>query len=169
MNKWTCVLAPTTCWVKDVKFTRSNSYSIVKSIWWNPVIHFESCIENLICERYLFIALHRYRFFFYKLKVCVNSAITWASLCHFYNSPDKCYFFSRLKFFFLNSFIHTCMHCLGHFSPSPRPPLPHFPPQFQAGPVLPLSLILLKKREKHNKEDKVFLLVELRIAIQKYS
>jgi hypothetical protein len=28
---------------------------------------------------------------------------------------------------------------------------------------------LLKKRHKHNKEDKAFLLVELRIAIQKYS
>jgi hypothetical protein len=27
---------------------------------------------------------------------------------------------------------------------------------------------LLKKRDKNNKEDKVFLLVELRIAIQKY-
>jgi hypothetical protein len=47
--------------------------------------------------------------------------------------------------------------------------LPFSPPQFQAGPVLPLSLILLKKRHKHNKKDKVFLLVELRIAIQKYS
>jgi archaellum biogenesis protein FlaJ (TadC family) len=44
-----------------------------------------------------------------------------------------------------------------------------FLPQFQAGPVLPLSLILLKKRDKLNKEDKAFLLVELRIAIQKYS
>jgi hypothetical protein len=40
---------------------------------------------------------------------------------------------------------------------------------FQAGPVLPLSLILLKKRHKPNKEDKAFLLVELRIAIKKYS
>jgi hypothetical protein len=38
-----------------------------------------------------------------------------------------------------------------------------------AGPVLPLSLILLKKIHKHNKEHKAFLLVELRIAIQKYS
>jgi hypothetical protein len=28
---------------------------------------------------------------------------------------------------------------------------------------------LLKKRDKPNEEDKVFLLVELRIAIQKYS
>jgi hypothetical protein len=42
-------------------------------------------------------------------------------------------------------------------------------PQFQAGPVLPLSLILLKKRHKHDKEDKAFLLVELRIAIQRDS
>jgi hypothetical protein len=46
---------------------------------------------------------------------------------------------------------------------------PPFPPQFQTGPVLPLSLILLKKRHEHNKEDKVFLLVELRIAIQRDS
>jgi hypothetical protein len=28
---------------------------------------------------------------------------------------------------------------------------------------------LLKKRHKHNKENKAFVLVELRIAIQKYS
>jgi hypothetical protein len=47
----------------------------------------------------------------------------------------------------------------------PSPPLSPLPPQFQAGPVLPLSLILLKKRHKPDKEDKVFLLVELRIAI----
>jgi hypothetical protein len=58
---------------------------------------------------------------------------------------------------------------LGHFFPLPPSPiLSTFTPQFQAGPVLPLSIILLKKRDKHNKEDKVFLLVELRIAIQKY-
>jgi hypothetical protein len=58
------------------------------------------------------------------------------------------------------SFIHMCVHCLGHFSPlSPSPqPLPS--PNFQIGHVLPLSLILLKKRHKHNKEDKVFLLVK---------
>jgi hypothetical protein len=46
------------------------------------------------------------------------------------------------KIFF--SFIHMCIHCLGHFST--LPPLPYIPPpQFQADPVLPLSLILLKK------------------------
>jgi hypothetical protein len=53
---------------------------------------------------------------------------------------------------------------LGHFSPLPlSPALSPFTPQFQADPVLSLSLVLLKKR------DKVFLLVEFRIAIQKYS
>jgi hypothetical protein len=63
-----------------------------------------------------------------------------------------------------------CIHYLGHFSPLlPFPTFPPFLPQFQAGPVLPLSLVLLKKRDKPNKKDKVFLLVELRIAIQKYS
>jgi hypothetical protein len=51
----------------------------------------------------------------------------------------------------------------------PLPPICPSSPHFQAEPVLLLSLILLKRRHKHNKEDKVFLLVELRIAIQKYS
>jgi hypothetical protein len=64
-------------------------------------------------------------------------------------------------------FVHlfTCAYIIWVFSPLCPPPLP----QFQAGPVLPLSLILVKKRMKYNKEDKTFLLVELRIAIQKYS
>jgi hypothetical protein len=54
--------------------------------------------------------------------------------------------------------------------PAPLPcPLPTYLLQFQADPVLPLSLILLKKRHKPNKEDKAFLLVELRIAIQRDS
>jgi hypothetical protein len=58
----------------------------------------------------------------------------------------------------------------GSFLPlPPSTTLFPFPTQFQAGPVLPLSVVLLKKRDKPNKEDKVFLLVELRIAIQKYS
>jgi hypothetical protein len=67
-------------------------------------------------------------------------------------------------------YLFTCAYIVWVISLlcPPPPPSPHFPPQFQAGPVLPLSLILLKKRDKHNKEDKVFLLVELRIAIQKY-
>jgi hypothetical protein len=67
--------------------------------------------------------------------------------------------------------LFTCAYIVWVISPPCPPPLPSppFPPQFQAGPVLPLSLVLLKKRDMPNKEDKVFLLVELRIAIQKYS
>jgi hypothetical protein len=69
----------------------------------------------------------------------------------------------EFKKLFIYSHVHTLF---GSFLPrAPLPsPLP-LPPQFQAGPVLPLSLILLKKRHKPDKEDKVFLLVELRIAI----
>jgi hypothetical protein len=63
-------------------------------------------------------------------------------------------------------FVYMCIHCLGHFSTLPLSP---HPTQFQAGPVLPLSLILLKKGHTHNKEDKAFLLVELRVAIQRDS
>jgi hypothetical protein len=45
------------------------------------------------------------------------------------------------------SLIHMCIHCLGHFYPLPLP-LSHTSPHFQAGPVLPLSLILLKRQHK---------------------
>jgi hypothetical protein len=86
--------------------------------------------------------------------------------CHWQNTTffySKC-FLLLLLFVCYCSFIHMCMHCLSHFST-----LPPSPPQFQAGPVLPLWLILLKKRHKHNKKDKAFLLVELRLAIQKDS
>jgi hypothetical protein len=64
--------------------------------------------------------------------------------------------------------VHTLLGSFLSLALLPHPLLP-FPPQFQAGPVLPLSLVLLKKRDKPNKEDKAFLLVELRIAKQKYS
>jgi hypothetical protein len=47
-----------------------------------------------------------------------------------------------------------CIHYLGHFSPLPPPqPSTQFSPHLKAGHVLPLSLVLLKKRDK---EDKVF-------------
>jgi hypothetical protein len=67
-----------------------------------------------------------------------------------------------LLLLFIYSRVHTLLGSFLH----PSPPHPS-PAQFQAGPVLPLSLILLKKRQKHNKENKAFLLVELRIAIQR--
>jgi hypothetical protein len=71
-------------------------------------------------------------------------------------------YFLGCSFFVIIIHLFTCAYIVWLISP-------HFPPQLQAGPVLPLSLVLLKKRDKHNKEDKVLLLVELRIAIQKYS
>jgi hypothetical protein len=84
---------------------------------------------------------------------------------------------SRKEFRYANIFfiiiIHlfTCAYIVGVISPpTTRPhPLPLNPPHIQAEPVLPLSLILLKRRHKHNKKDKAFLLVELRIAIQRDS
>jgi hypothetical protein len=71
------------------------------------------------------------------------------------------------------SFFHlfTCAYiCLGHFSPLPPTPTshPHLP-HFKAETVLPLLLILLKRRHKQNKKHKAFLLVELRIDIQRDS
>jgi hypothetical protein len=81
----------------------------------------------------------------------------------------KSFSFQKLIFFIIHLF--TCAYIVWVISPPCPPPPPSLPlsPQFQAGPVLRLSLILLKKRDKHNKEEKVLLLVELRIATQKYS
>jgi hypothetical protein len=67
-----------------------------------------------------------------------------------------------LLLLFIYSHVHTLFGSLLPPAPSPRPS-PPFSPWFQAGLVLPLSLVLLKKRDKPNKEDKVFLLLELRI------
>jgi hypothetical protein len=53
-----------------------------------------------------------------------------------------------------------CIHWVISSSCPPLPPCPPFLPQFQAGPFLPVWLILVKNRDKHNKEDKVFLLVK---------
>jgi hypothetical protein len=76
--------------------------------------------------------------------------------------------FYYLFIYFLIIHIFTCAYIVWVIS-DPRPsspfPSPRSPPQFQASPILPLLLILLKKRHKPNKEDKAFLLVELRIAI----
>jgi hypothetical protein len=79
---------------------------------------------------------------------------------------ENAYFFK--KYFIL---LFTCAYIVWVISPPCPPTLPSLPftPQFHEGPVLPLSLVLLKKRDKPKKEDKAFLLVELRIAMQKYS
>jgi hypothetical protein len=64
--------------------------------------------------------------------------------------------YSRVCILF-GSFLHAV----------PFPHVLHPTHHIQAEPVWPLSLILLKRRHKHNKENKVFLLVDLRIAIQR--
>jgi hypothetical protein len=76
--------------------------------------------------------------------------------------------FKKKFLLFIYSHLRTL---LGSFLPPPKlfHHLPNYPPHFQAETVLPLSLILLKRRYKYNKEDKVFLIVKLRIAIPKYS
>jgi hypothetical protein len=69
-------------------------------------------------------------------------------------------------------FIHlfTCAYIVGSFLPlPPSPTLFPLPPSGPGRSCSALSLVLVKERDKHNKEDKAVLLVELRIAIQKYS
>jgi hypothetical protein len=59
-------------------------------------------------------------------------------------------------------FIHlfTCAYIVSvissHSTPLRPHPFPPTPPCFQAETVLPLSLILLKRRHKHNQKDKAF-------------
>jgi hypothetical protein len=87
---------------------------------------------------------------------CPQTTIEWVGRGHS--------FFLLLKFLL---FIYSHVRTLFGSSPPPSPPpapscspsLP-LPPPFQAEPVLPLSLILLKRGHKHNKKDKVFLLVK---------
>jgi hypothetical protein len=87
----------------------------------------------------------------------------------FWKEQNTSFFFPHI-FSYFYSFIHMCINCLGHCSLLPPPPPPTaWPASFQAEPVLPLSLILLKGRHKHNKKYKVFLIVEIRIAIQRDS
>jgi hypothetical protein len=98
-----------------------------------------------------------------------NLSHTSSCFCFSYLSDRVSHFAKRQSFFVVHLF--TCAYVVWVISPPcpPPPPFPPFPPQFQASPVLPLWLILLKKRHMHNKKDKAFLLVELRIAIQKDS
>jgi hypothetical protein len=90
--------------------------------------------------------------------------------CHLKNICSLLACFIYLFIYLIHLFI--CAYIVWAIYPSYTPstcspPKPPF--HFQAEPVLPLSLILLKRRHKHNKEDKAFLLAELRIAIQRDS
>jgi hypothetical protein len=86
------------------------------------------------------------------------------SVTDFLHFQITSFYFYHFLFWFIYLFllfIYSHVHTLCHFFPCHPPPLsPLFPPRFQAEPVLPLSIILLKKRHKHNKEDKAFLLAK---------
>jgi hypothetical protein len=60
-----------------------------------------------------------------------------------------------LLLLFICSHVHTLFGSFLHPFPPPQPFLPS-PTQFLADHVLPLWLILLKKRHKHNKKESVF-------------
>jgi hypothetical protein len=74
-------------------------------------------------------------------------------------------FYFIFIYLFLIIHLFTCAYIVWVISPPLLPCPPLSPTQFQAGPVLPISLISLKKRHKPKEEDKAFLLVEFRIAI----
>jgi hypothetical protein len=77
-------------------------------------------------------------------------------------------YLEELLFFslFISSYVHTLF---GPFlTPAPTPSLSLHPLHFQAEPVLPFPPILLKSSHSNNKKDIVFLLVEIRIAIQRF-
>jgi hypothetical protein len=84
-----------------------------------------------------------------------------------------CFPFSPFEYLFYNFLIHLFTGAYMVWSISY--PIPHTNPisptplRFQAEHVLPFSPILLKRRHSNNKKDKVFLLVEIRIAIQRDS
>jgi hypothetical protein len=69
---------------------------------------------------------------------------------------EKYYDMKCSNVFFIHLF--TCAYSVWAISPLASSLSPH-PPHFQAEPVPLFSPILLKRRHKHNKEDKAFLLV----------
>jgi hypothetical protein len=130
----------------------ANWHSLVHNYWeWLSFLWFLFCFCFFIVVMGEGTFWHLHRFL-----PCINITlpICWAIFIKF--------------FYYYYLFIHMCVHCLGHFSPLPHsPPSLSLSPHFQPETFLPLSLILLNRRLKHNKEDKAFLLVELWIAIQK--
>jgi hypothetical protein len=72
---------------------------------------------------------------------------------------------STFLFFLLliYSHVHTSFGSFLTLAPSLLPSPPQ-PTGFQAEPILPSSLILLKREHKHNKKDQAFLLIEIRIV-----
>jgi hypothetical protein len=119
-------------------FTQSKLLLLYICLWWwtsQQTLWF----RDLECLRLwpfiLFIYFYTCKFYTHAY-MCVHIYITYGNL------------FIYWTFFY--SFIYMCIHWV---TSPPRPlPLPLLPtpPHFQAESVLPLSLILLKRRHKHN-------------------
>jgi hypothetical protein len=78
-------------------------------------------------------------------------------------SRRHCFYVESVLFiYFFLVHLFTRAYIVWVISPpcAPSSPFSPSPTQFQAGTILPLWLILLKKRYKHNKKDKVVLLVK---------
>jgi hypothetical protein len=75
-----------------------------------------------------------------------------------------------LALFFLYSFIHICIHCLGHFSPLPLTlPSPHHPLASRQNLFCPFLQFCWSVDMSNNQKDKAFLEVEIRITIKRDS
>jgi hypothetical protein len=61
------------------------------------------------------------------------------------------------RWFFKNSFIHMCIHCLSHFSPPA--PLPPHPPSLLGRTCSALISNFVEEKTQH-KKDQAFLLVK---------
>jgi hypothetical protein len=135
------------------------SYFKCESLLLNFPQVLETNLTKILCKRY---AIQCFDINIYCEMMMAIKLINISITSHSYHLSVSLLFFIHL---------FTCAYNVWVISPPcPLPPLsPPHPPRFQAETVLPLSLILLKKRHKHNKKDIVFLLVELRIAIQKDS
>jgi hypothetical protein len=90
------------------------------------------------------------------------------------NKQIHCFFFFLIHLFIcaISLFIHLFICVIVWDISPPCPPAPFLsshPPGFQAEPALPSSPILLREDISNNKKDKAFLLVEIRIAIERDS
>jgi hypothetical protein len=118
----------------------------------------------MLIYMYSYIYIYTYAYYMY---VCMYililytypSIVLYEKQCIYFLSENLAlrinfYAFKFFLFLFIYSHVHTLFGSFLHLAS--LTPFSRLPPHFQEGPVLPLSLILLKKRHKHNKEDKVF-------------
>jgi hypothetical protein len=86
--------------------------------------------------------LYTYCFLYFSC-FCQSIVLETHNIYNYYIFIYQLIFLMFSIFLFLYSFIHRCIYCLGHFSPSP--PLPHFSSQPLAsriGRYLSLSIVL---------------------------